>query len=188
MLRRTFFGWISSGLLPFLFPRWVHAQTSGLTKDDLPMLNEVAAVVLPASLGPVRATEIAAHFQEWIRNYHPGADAGYGYGITHPRVLGPNPSAHYGEQLRQLRAAATATGADFGKLSDPDKRALIENALATAGVTSLPPHPTGQYVAADLMSFFYDSSAGEDFLYNAAIKREDCRGLANSGKRPAPLS
>jgi hypothetical protein len=38
------------------------------------------------------------------------------------------------------------------------------------------------------MSFFYTSSAGEDFLYNAAIRREDCRGLANSGKRPAPLT
>lgn len=182
MLRRTFSRWISSGFIPFLLPRWARAQTSGLTDADMPMLNELAVFVLPGSLGRTRALEIAAHFQEWIRGYHAGADAGYGYGKTRPRVLGPNPSANYGEQLRQLRAA------DFGQLSDSEKRTLIEKALASAGVTAIPQRPDGKYVATDLMSFFYTSSAGEDFLYNAAIRREDCRGLANSGKRPSPLT
>lgn len=188
MLRRTFFRWISSGLLPFLFPRWAHAQSAGLTDSDLPMLQELAVIVLPGSLGRTRQLEIATRFQQWIRNYHAGADAGYGYGITRLRVLGPNPAAHYGEQLRRLKTAADTEGAPFERLSDSDKRSLVEAALSSAGVTALPPQPNGQYVATDLMSFFYNSSPGEDFLYDAAIKREDCRGLANSDKPPARLS
>jgi hypothetical protein len=152
------------------------------------MLKAVALVALPGSLGRAGAMDVAVRFQTWIRNYHAGADAGYGYGITRPRVLGPNPSSQYGAQLRRLTTAAKAKGAAFEKINDSDQRALVEAAIASAGVTSLPPHPTGQYVVTDLMSFFYNSSPGEDFLYNAAIKRDDCRGLANSGKRPARLS
>lgn len=188
MRRRTFFRWISSGFAAFLLPRRVRAQATGLTEADLPMLNEVATVALPTSLGRAHAIEIAGQFRDWIRHYPAGADASYGYGHTHPRVLGPNPSANYAAQLRQLNTAARRKGGDFGKLSDSEKRELLDVALTSAGVSTLPPQPTGQYIATDLMSFFYNSSPGEDFLYNAAIQREDCRGLTNSGKRPAALS
>ncbi len=152
------------------------------------MLNEVSAVALPASLGQKRVAAVTVHFQEWIQGYPAGADAGYGYGHPRPRVLGPNPSAHYEQQLRELSAAAGAKGAAFNQLSDADKRAIVADALVKAKVTSLPSSPNGQHIVADLLSFFYNSSAGEDFLYNAAIKREDCRGLSSSGRPPARLS
>src|SRR5579875_429388 len=167
MLRRTFFRWISSGVIPFFFPRWAHAQAQGLADSDLRMLREIALVVLPESLGRAHQIDVANRFGFWIRNYHAGADAGYGYGITRLRVLGPNPSAQYNEQLRNLKAAAAAKGGSFEALSPADKRSLIEAALSSAGVTALPPQPNGRYVATDLMSFFYNSSPGEDFLYNA---------------------
>ncbi len=186
MLRRRFFQWILSSSV--FLPRWTRAQAAGLDPADSPLLREVALVVLPASLTPGRVTEISAQFQQWIRDYRAGADAGYGYGHPKPRVLGPNPSAHYSEQLHELNAAAVQKRVPFAQLGDSDKRDLIKVALTKAGVDSLPSQPNGRHLAADLMSFFYNSSVGEDFLYNAAIKREDCRGLASSGKRPAPLS
>jgi hypothetical protein len=151
-------------------------------------MAQLAEVVLPSSPGAAHPEDIAAQFEEWISNYPAGADAGYGYGITRLRVLGPNPSAHYAEDLRQLYMGAQAKGSSFVALSGEEKRSLVASALTAAGVTSIPPHPSGQHVASDLMSFFYSSSEGEDLCYNAAIRRKYCRGLAGSDQRPARLS
>ena len=149
---------------------------------------QLAEVVLPSSPGAAHPEDMAAQFEEWVRNYPAGADAGYGYGVTRPRVLGPNPSAHYADDLRQLELAARAKGSSFAALNAADKRSLVRSALATAGVTTIPSHPSGQHVASDLMSYFYSSSDGEDLCYDAAIRRKYCRGLAGSDQRPARLS
>lgn len=188
MLRRKFFGLTWSGLIALVVPKWVRAQSPAYTHNDLPMLQELAAVVLPGALGRAKALEVASHFEKWIDEYRPGADAGYGYGHPRPRVLGPNPSAHYGEQLRQLSELAKANGGSFQTIDEKGKREIVATALQQAGVSSLPSRPSGQHIAADLMSFFYNSSVGEDFLYNAKIRREECRGLPSSGQRPAPVS
>ena len=55
-------------------------------------------------------------------------------------------------------------------------------------IDRIPQRPNGKHVAADLLSFFYGSSEGEDFLYGVAIRRDDCRGLADSAQRPARLT
>jgi len=62
-----------------------------------------------------------------------------------------------------------------------------EAALGEANVDRIPPRPDGKHVASDLLSFFFYGSDGQDFLYGAAIRRDRCRGLGNSGERPAPL-
>jgi hypothetical protein len=94
-------------------------------------------------------------------------------------VIGPNPSTHYAEQLNQLALA---------NLDAPAKRAAIEKALEDARIDRIPQRPNGKHVAADLLAYFYGSAEGEDFLYGAAIKRDDCRGLGDSGKRPPRLT
>ncbi len=193
MLRRTFFKSVGSSLALILLPKWVRAQLGVAPSiQDGPIqhasIQDVALVVLPESLGPKRISEVAAAFEKWILDYHAGADAGYGYGYTRPRVLGPNPSMHYQDQLKQLDAAAAAKGGGFAGLSTQDNRAIVESALAEAGVVSISNRPDGKHVATDLMSYFYSSSDGIDFCYNAAIRQADCRGLASSGKRPASLS
>jgi hypothetical protein len=93
------------------------------------------------------------------------------------------------EQLEQLdKDARGKRGVPFAKLDLAGKREIVQAALASANVDALPRRPNGQHVAADLLGFFcFISSDGHDFLYNAAIKRDDCRGLASSGQRPAPL-
>ena len=188
MQRRTFFQSIGSSLALILVPKWARARSVGVGASQDVSLQDVAVVVLPQSLGPKRIPEITAAFEQWVQGYQEGADAGYGYGHTHPAVTGPNPSLHYADQLKQLDAAASAKGGRFAALSDQDKRAVVQAALLQAGVTSIPRRPNGKHVASDLMSYFYSSSDGIDFRYNAAIREKDCRGLASSTKRPAPLS
>ena len=108
-----------------------------------------------------------------------GAPMPAGYGFPRAQVVGPHPAAHYAEQFQQLGLAG---------LDVAGKRAAVEKALQEAKVERVPPRPNSQHVAADLMAFFYGSSEGEDFLYGAAIKRDDCRGLENSGQRPVALN
>ena len=175
MQRRSFFKRIFLGVAALVAPRWVRAQA--LPSET--QMRELASVVLPASLGQTRIDKAAADFLAWLRDYKAGAPMPAGYGFPRTQVVAPNPAAHYTEQLQQLGL--------FG-LDAAGKRAAVEKALQETKIDRIPPRPNGQHVASDLMAFFYGSSDGEDFLYGVAIKRDDCRGLENSGKRPAARS
>jgi hypothetical protein len=182
MQRRSFFKTLGSNLALLLLPKWGRAQaTQAVTYQEL------AVVVLPESLGPKRIAETTAAFEEWLQGYKAGADMGYGYGYTKPTVSGPYPARGYPEQLKQLASAAAAKGGAFGSLRMQDRRAIVQTALKQAGGTTIPHRPNGKHVATDLMAYFYHSSDGVDFCYNAAIREKDCRGLASSVKRPAPV-
>jgi tRNA U34 5-methylaminomethyl-2-thiouridine-forming methyltransferase MnmC len=186
MQRRTFFKFLASNLTIALLPKWSRAQLAAAGPGA--SIQDIALVVLPASLGPKRIGEVTVAFETWLRDYKAGVDAGYGYGFTRLTVTAPNPSQHYSDQLKQLDAAASAKGGSFATLSLADKRAILQAALLAAGATSIPTRPNGKHVAADLMGYFYSSSDGIDFCYNAAIRIADCRGLVSSAKRPDPLT
>ena len=158
MKRRNFFA-----IAALFAPRWARAQ------ELAPSIRELAKTVLPSK---VDSQKVADAFVKWIRDYKAGAEISSGYGNPRTQVTGPNPSANYAEQLRAL--------------GSPITRAAVESALAS--FDRIPPRPNGKHVAADLLSFFYSSADGEDFLYGAAIKRDDCRGLGNSGERTTHLS
>jgi hypothetical protein len=168
MERRGFFKRTFSGLLTL-----VGLKAQSIQKDQF---RELAGVVLPASLGRPRTDKIADDFQAWLRDYKAGAEIASGYGNPRTQVIPANPSVHYAEQMSRL---------DLAKFDAAGKRAAVEKALADAGVDRIPSHPNGKHVAADLLAYFYGSAEGEDFLYGVEIKRDDCRGLANSGQRPA---
>jgi hypothetical protein len=188
MRRRTFFKSIGSNLALLLVPKWWRPALAATPASQSPSLQDLAMVVLPESLGPKRIAEITVAFETWISQYPAGADGGYGYGNPKPTVLGPNPSPHYGDQLKQLDASAAGGSGGFSSAGMQAKRAIVQAALTQAGVTSIPPRPNGQHVATDLMSYFYSSSDGKDFCYGVAIRESDCRGLASSGQRPPSLS
>ncbi|HTB13476.1 MAG TPA: hypothetical protein VK752_17975 [Bryobacteraceae bacterium] len=141
--------------------------------------QDLASVVLPASLGRSRTDKIAVDFVSWFRTYKAGAEISSGYGFPRTQVTGPNPSIHYDEQLRKL---------DLSQLDAAARRTAVEKALDASQIDRIPPRPNGKHVAADLLAYFYGSAHGEDFLYGVAIKRDDCRGLGDSGQRPAGLS
>ena len=189
MQRRTFFKWIGSTAIPFVLPRWARAQRGPFTGQSALVLRDMAGAILPASLGVQGIDGVVAAFTEWLRGYKAGAEMSSGYGFTRIRVVPPDPSLHYVDQLNQLDAAARSRrGAPFAKLDVAGKREIVQAALASSNVKAMPRRPDGKHVAADLMGFFFFiSSNGHDFLYNAAIKRDECRGLASSGQRPAPV-
>jgi hypothetical protein len=170
MRRRGFFQRTFSGLLAMV---GLKAQPGA---DEF---RALASIVLPASLGRSRMDKIADGFASWVRDYKAGAEIASGYGNPRTQVIPPNPSTHYAEQLAQLGLA---------KLNASAKRAAVEKALLDAHVDRIPSRPNGRHVAADLLAYFYNSADGEDFLYGVAIKRDDCRGLADSGKRPEKVS
>jgi hypothetical protein len=171
MQRRGFFKRTFSGLLAF-----IGARGQAVQLEDL---HDLASVVLPASLGRPRTDKIADDFVRWFTDYKSGAEVSSGYGNPRTQVIGPNPSTHYAGQLNQLALA---------KLDGAAKRAAIEKALEDGKIDRIPQRPNGKHVAADLLAYFYGSAEGEDFLYGVAIKRDDCRGLGDSGKRPPRLT
>jgi hypothetical protein len=189
MERRTFFKWVWSSAIPFVLPRWARAQRGPFTGQSASTLRDVADAVLPQALGPHGSDGAVTEFTQWLRSYKAGAEMSAGYGFTRIQVVPPDPSTHYVEQLDQLEATARSSrSVSFGRLDLAARREIVQAALAASHVDAIPRRPNGQHVAADLLGFFYFiSSDGHDFLYNAAIKRDECRGLASSGQRPASL-
>ncbi len=194
MKRRSFFRWSLSALLSSLYiPKILRAQILALFSGEIPetqvaTLRELAAVVLPASLGRSRTDEISGEFVKWVKEYKPGAQMDSGYGFTRLRVAPANPARDYAKQLAELEDAARKKGVGFGALDVAAKRVAVEAGLREANITDIPARPNGKHVAADLMSYFFNSSAGQDFLYDAAIQSDSCRGLPDSDKRPARLA
>jgi hypothetical protein len=66
------------------------------------------------------------------------------------------------------------------------RRAQLAKAFAAAEIKDLPAVPDGKHVAADLMSFYFQSADATDVAYDAEIGRDKCRSLKNSGVAPAP--
>ena len=187
------------------------AQPRELTPDAVATLHEVAATVLPSSIGAAKIREVADKFVVWTRGYREGVALAHGYG--HPRLVksGASPVPGYVRQLAALEAAALrhssgqalrqisgqalrhSSGQARGKagrweaLDLETRRAILDAALAEAGVRSLPPRPMGQHVVADLMAFYFRSSEANDLAYNALINREVCRPIAITTRKPEPL-
>jgi hypothetical protein len=136
-------------------------------------LRGLAVVLLPSSLGRDQTDRIAERFAEWVRGYRSGADLEHGYGFPRIRTKPDLPVARYVEQLDALGEA-------------PDAEA-VRRALETAKINALAPSPAGVHIAADLLSFYFNSSDANDLCYQANIRRDACRGLAGSDRPPAPL-
>ena len=173
----------------------IFAQPRELTPEAVATLHEVAATVLPASIGDATIRDVSDKFVAWTRGYREGVALAHGYG--HPRLVksGASPVPGYVRQLAALEAEALrrssgrarAKGSRWAALDLETRRAILDAALAQAGVRSLPPRPMGQHVVADLMAFYFRSSEANDLAYNALINREVCRPIAITTRKPEPL-
>jgi len=192
MKRRTLLQWVaavgSAAAAWPLYPIRLLAQSRELTPDAVATLHDVAATVLPASLGAARVRMTADRFVAWTRGYREGVPLSHGYG--HPRLQrsGPSPVPVYIAQLAALRAEASARGMPWPALDLETRRRLLDAALAKANVRTLPVRPNGQHVASDLMAFYFRSSEANDVCYSALIQREVCRPIAITTRKPAPLA
>lgn len=188
MKRRTLF---KTGALAFfgnLLPRFTWAQARTLSQEDRELIAAIGEVTLPSTLGADGRAKAVAAFEQWLDEYRAGVPMSYGYGDLRYTVVPPSPALRYPSQLRRLRELSKAKGSPFARLSPADRKAVVEAALLEAKVTKLPERPDGQHVACDLMSHFYGSSDGNDFLFKASIRVSECRGLDGSGARPTSIA
>lgn len=180
MQRRTLIQLLAAGAAWLRYGPALFAQSPTLTPAHEARLRLVADVVLPGELGAARA-DVVQNFLRWLRNYREGAEMDHGYGFTRLRRTPASPAGRYPAQL-------TALGASFETLAPAERRRVVESAIAAAKIDHLPPRPTGDHVAVDLMAFYFNSAAANDLAYRAAIGRDQCRGLPGSDKRPEPSS
>ena len=149
------------------------AQAAAFPGRRAGALRDLAAAILPSSLGREHTDGIADRFGEWVRGYRAGADTEHGYGF--PRIRS-KPDLPVGRYLEQLDALGDKPSADS-----------VRHALEDTKITVLPASPNGAHIAADLVSFYFNSSDANDLCYQARIGRDACRGLSGSDRAPAPL-
>jgi len=163
---------------------------TGITEAQVATLRALAEVVLPTAAGEAGRTAAVDRFVAWVRDYREGADRGHTYGssVLAP-ATGPSPATRYPAQFAALDQAASGRGAaTFASLPAPERRAVVETLLNQGPpVTALPARPNGASLIADFMGSYFASEAGYDLAYNAAIGRDTCRGLDDSGKAPGSL-
>lgn len=164
------------------------AQVRAFTPEAVAVLQQVAATVLPASLGPDKVSLIVDRFIAWSRDYEEGVALAHGYGDPQLVKSGPSPVPDYVAQLAAIDAAARGRGGAFNSLPLETRRGLLSEALAAAKVTDMPGRPTGRHIVSDLMAFYFRSSEANDLAYRARIGRQMCRTLELTTRRPAPLA
>jgi hypothetical protein len=160
------------------------AQTPSLSSVDETRLRALAEVVLPSELGARGRADVVDGFLRWIRNYREGAEMDHGYGFTRLRRTSSSPALRYPAQLAALDTAAHDLGFAFESLAPAGRQRLIAVALRANKVDRLPPRPTGEHIATDLMAFYFNGVEANDLAYGVAIGRDECRGLNDSEKRP----
>jgi hypothetical protein len=189
MRRRTLLHALASSLplIPVTRVR-LAAQLRAFTPASIEVLREVAATVLPASLGADKIALLVDRFLAWGRDYEEGVALAHGYGDPTLVKSGPSPVPDYVAQLAAIGAAAGEKGGRFATLPLETRRAILSDALVAAKVENLPGRPTGRHVVADLMSFYFRSSEANDLAYRARIGRQMCRSLDMTTRRPAPIA
>ena len=165
----------------------VELRADELPADQVFVLRDVAATVLPSAIGSTGQNEAVDNFLRWMRDYKEGVALSHGYG--EPRLVksGPSPVPGYSRQIIALQQAAQSRGGRFGALPIAARRELIEAAFTAADVRNLPGRPDGKHVIADLMAHYFRSSAANDLCYNARIGRNTYRAIRVTTVRPQPL-
>ena len=186
MKRRTLLHWLGSAAATLPLLR-VSLHADELAPDQVLVLRDVAATVLPSAIGAKGQDQAVDNFLLWIRDYQEGVPLSHGYG--EPRLVrsGPSPAPGYAKQIAALQQTARERGGRFGILPIETRRALLDEAFKAADVRSLPGRPDGKHVIADLMAHYFRSSAANDLCYNARIGRNTNRAIQITTVRPRPL-
>jgi hypothetical protein len=186
MQRRTLLQLIAAAVAMPVARVRLWAQPREMTAAAIDVLHDIAPTVLPASIGEARLRGAVDAFVAWTRGYREGVATAHGYG--HPRLqkTGPSPVPTYLAQLTSLDRAARAKGGRFSTLDLQTRRAILDEAVKSAGVRALPAHPAGQHVVVDLMALYFRSTEANDDCYHAMIQRELCRPIQITIRKPAP--
>jgi len=184
--RRTLLRWLASAAASWPLMR-VELRADELPADQVRLLRDVAATVLPSAIGSTGQNDAVDNFLRWIREYKEGVALSHGYG--EPRLVksGPSPVPGYAKQITALQQAAQTRGGRFGALPIDVRRELLEAAFKAADIRNFPGRPDGKHVVADLMTHYFRSSGANDLCYNARIGRNTYRAIRVTTVRPQPL-
>ena len=156
---------------------------------DERMLGALAAVVLPAELGPDGRTRAVAEFREWLAGYEPAAEEMHGYGDAEIIYLPADPGPGWAAQLAALELVARKKHKrGFAELGEAERAAVVRSQLARFRGDRMPAPLAAPHVALALLSHWCASPGANDLCYGARIGRETCRVLADAPRKPLPLA
>ena len=186
--RRGFLASLAAALPLTVVVRRAHAAAVGHLESDPATLDALAAAILPSELGRAGTANVAREFRDWGANYHENAELVHGYGTSRLRATGPTPLTRWAAQLDALEAQAQSTHQrPFRDLTVAQRAELVRVALQGQRLDRMPSVGDANHVAIALLAHFYDSSAANDFCYNAQIGKQTCRPLAASTRKPLPM-
>jgi hypothetical protein len=182
--RRLVLKWFLSAGAALPLPLSARARRAAADVDRGDLLA-LAAAVLPSELGEAGIAQAADAFQQWLKDYRPGAELDQGYGDPRLAQAADSPASRYRAQLDDLRQRC---GARLAAVPLPERRRVIAQALEDAKLRSLPLIPDGGHVATDLMAHYFNGADANDRMHGRYIGRFACRGLPGSELRPPALN
>jgi hypothetical protein len=156
--------------------------------DDRALMQALAGTVLPAELGPAGIRRMTDGFERWVSNYRPGAEVNHGYGTGRLEQLPADPWPRWREQLQALDARSRQHHrVGFEAVTPMQREQLVTAVLDELRADRIPNPLTAPHVALGLLAWFVATPEATDLCYNARIRKETCRPLAETVKEPARI-
>ena len=158
-------------------------QAAGPLAPEL--LHAVGEAALPRELGSDGVERAITQFQQWLREYTPGAELLHGYGTGEIRSTPDDPTERWNDDLAALDADAHAqSSVGFVALDVAARQGAIRSAIVNDRLSRLPDPAAARHVAVALMAHFYATPEAANLCHRAAIDRFACRPLADAPNRP----
>lgn len=151
-------------------------------------LRSLCDTLLPTELGTESRVRIADEFAAWAGGIREGVELNHGYGTGELSFTGESPWPRWQQQLDELdQAAESRYGTGWASLDDEQRRELVRDALSHEESERLPDPRTAEHVVVAILAYFYASPEATDLAYRAAIRKQQCRPLDQSPRRPVTL-
>ncbi len=168
----------------------VDARTPRNSGFDRGVLDALATVVLPASIGVDAQRTAADNFVAWIDGYDPVAEEMHGYGYADIRYLPADPAPNWRAQIEALDTLARKTrGSSFATLDADAMREVLSVALRRERLSERLPSPlSASHIAVALLAHWASAPDAWNLALGAKVSPETCRPLAQANRKPLPLS
>ena len=157
---------------------------------DRGVLDALAMVVLPDSIGFDAQRAAVGKFVAWIDGYDPVAEEMHGYGYADIRYLPPDPAPNWRAQLEALETLARKTrNSSFTALDTEARREVIAVALRRERLGERLPSPLGApHIAVALLAHWASTPQAWNVAFGANVSPETCRPLADANHKPLPIA
>lgn len=156
---------------------------------DRSLLDALAAVVLPESLGSDGVRLAVDRFNAWVAGYQPVAEEMHGYGYADIRYLPADPAPAWQAQLAALELLAQRmTRSGFIALPPVQRRAVVEAAIRQYGGERLPSPLAASHVAVALLAHWSSTPDAWNLALGAAVSPTSCRALNDATRKPLPIA